>query len=137
MSKEIQSQITNVNGALYDKNGHIVGHVPFDEVQVDTLTFQPLADKVMQILIGDPTFHAEDINMEYDEAEGEWETDVNDELEVDPIDEYTDKSDVFDMKNDINEKMETVKQSIVEEGKNKPSEAPESSLENSPEEKQE
>lgn len=136
MENKVNSKIINFDGALYDENGHIVGHAPFDTVQIDTLSFQPLSEKVLQILTGDPTFHAEDINSEYDEEEGEWDKDANDDVEIDSIDEYTDASDIFDMKNDLNEKIENVKATVVEEGKNQPADAIETSTESPKEEKQ-
>lgn len=71
--------------------------IKFDGVsQVDTLTFVPLSKKVLSILSGNPNFTADDtVESDFDEPATEsWNDGQNDDLDVFPIDEYSDRVDV-------------------------------------------
>lgn len=66
-----------------------------EKSQVDTLTFVPLSQKVLSILNGNPNFTADDtVETDFDEPEAESWDSANDDVEVFPIDEYSDKVDV-------------------------------------------
>lgn len=86
-----------------------------DILQVDELTFIPLEKKVESILKGNPNFIAEDPEMDYDEPESDnWDNvDENeDELQVFPIDEYSDKDDVIEVQRNAQKDIKAIKDEL-------------------------
>lgn len=95
----------------YDKETKSrIGLVGFENVQIDTLGFMSLGDKVTSILNGSMDFHGSDRDLEYDQEEGSW----NDEdPEIDPTNSMLDSTDVHDIQvetiNKMNEQIEVHK----------------------------
>lgn len=91
-----------------------------DEVsQVDIISFVPLKDKVISIFNGDAQFSSDDSDVDYDEQETEVYGGNEDDLEISPVDEYSDKIDVLEankeIQNRLNEYKSKVSSSKVEE----------------------
>lgn len=100
------------DGILYDKKNNIkIGQVEFDKLQVDILSYMSLTDKVLKMLNGVIEFKADDtIDTDYDEAANEtWANLDEDNLEVEPFDEYSDKVDLIDTQKDLITKVEATK----------------------------
>lgn len=95
----------------YDKETKSrIGLSGFETVQIDTLGFMTLGDKVASILNGSMDFHGSDRELEYDQEEGSWE---DEEPEIDPTNTSLDKTDLHDIQvetiNRLNEQVEVHK----------------------------
>lgn len=94
---------------------HRIGQGNFEPVQVDDLSFVPLSDKVLQILTGNPSFHAEELDPDYDEEVSDnWDNVDEDNLDVFPIDEYSDKIDVLEVQADNAKRGEVIQTAVKE-----------------------
>lgn len=86
-----------------------------DKVQVDDLTFIPLSQKVLSILSGNPNFTADDsVETDFDEPEGEDWNSADDDVQVFPIDEYSDKVDVLEVQKQNVERGEVIQTAVKE-----------------------
>lgn len=84
---------------IYDPETHCrLGLAHFPPVQIDTLGFMTLGEKVQKILTGSMDFHAREDELEYDQDEGNW----NDpEPDFDPTNQLLDKTDVHDLHKEL------------------------------------
>lgn len=87
---------------IYDpETGERLGLTGFDEVQIDTLGFTSIGEKVTRLLTGEMNFRADEKQLEFDEEEGTF----NDpEPDLDPTNALLDKTDIHDIHRDILEK---------------------------------
>lgn len=86
-----------------------------DYPQVDSISFVPLEKKVESILKGNPNFIAEDTELDYDEPESDnWDkVDENeDNVQIFPIDEYSDKDDVIAVQRKLNSDLKILNDGI-------------------------
>ena len=88
---------------IYDpETGCRLGLAHFQKVQIDTLGFMTLGEKVQKILTGSMDFRAQDRELEFDEEEGKW----NDpEPDYDPTNVMLDKTDVHDLHKELLEEL--------------------------------
>lgn len=87
---------------IYDpETGERIGLTGFDEVQIDTLGFSSIGEKVTRLLTGEMNFRADEKQLEFDQEEGTF----NDpEPDLDPTNALLDKTDIHDIHRDILEK---------------------------------
>ena len=106
VNEEKKSEVTMV----YDpETGCRLGLAHIPKVQIDTLGFMTLGEKVQKILIGSMDFRAQDRELEFDQEEGLW----NDpEPDYDPTNAMLDKTDVHDIHKEL---LEEVAQKQVNE----------------------
>lgn len=71
-----------------------IGLTNFKKVQVETLGFQTLGDKIKNILLGNMDFHADNRELEYDQDVGLFS---DPEPDLDPSNGLMDKTDIFDV----------------------------------------
>lgn len=95
---------------LYDeKTGERIGLTNFDPVQIDTLGFQTLSEKVVRILAGEMDFHSNEKELEFDEEEGQW---TDQEPDFDPTNDFLDKTDIHDLHKEIIEKQRELAEKV-------------------------
>lgn len=95
--------MSNNFGMKYDPDtGVRLGLANFPSVQVDTIGYQTLSEKVTAILGGTMDFHADESLQEYDQEEGNWS---DSEPEYDPTNTYLDKTDIHDIQVETIEKL--------------------------------
>lgn len=100
------------DGILYDKDNNIkIAQIEFEEVQVDTLSYMSLTDKVLKMLNGKIEFKADDsIDLDYDEpASNSWDLVDEESLDIEPFDEYSDRVDLIDTQKELIKKVEATK----------------------------
>lgn len=104
-----------LNKGSVKENEHLyrLGLTDFPKVQIDTLSFIPLSQKVLSILNGNPNFTAEELESDYDDPESDqFDFSKEDEIDVFPIDEYSDKVDVIDVQKSYADKAEKFKKAV-------------------------
>lgn len=106
---------------LYDENGHRLGLTNFEKVQIETLGFMTLGEKVTRILQGSMDFHAKEDELEYDQEEGTW---LDDDPDIDPTNDFLDKTDVHDIHKELIEKQREVQQKLSSVTKVEPGDKP-------------
>lgn len=107
------------DGILYNKNTNTkIGQIEFDPVQVDTLSYLSLTDKVLKMLNGTIEFKADDsIETDFDEPEKDnWDNLDEDSIDIQPFDEYSDKIDLIDTQKELISKVEAT--TIVDSANN-------------------
>lgn len=109
----------NGNVVVLEEKNHLLRQGLFftkdDKRQVDDLTFIPLSSKVLSILTGNPNFTADDsVETEFDEPESETWDSVDDDTQVFPIDEYSDKIDVLEVQKENVERGEVIQTAVKE-----------------------
>lgn len=106
---------------LYDENGHRIGLTNFQKVQIETLGYMSLGDKVTRILEGSMDFHAKEDELEYDQEEGTW---LDEDPDIDPTNDFLDKTDVHDIHKELIEKQREVQQKLSSVTKVEPGDIP-------------